>query len=81
MYNDTIARYIEDINLKYGIALSYMHLEISEIGHWAKMLQVVTCSNDQPEPQQQPQPQQQLSKWPPHPFKYRHHYLGINKQK
>ena len=33
-----------------------MHLEVSEIGHWAKMFQVVTHSND---PQQPPQPQQQ----------------------
>ena len=55
-YTDTIARYVEDINLKYGVTLSYMHLEVSEIGHWAKTFQVATHSND---PQQPPQPQQQ----------------------
>ena len=52
-----IARYVEDINLKYGIALSYTHLEVFELGHWAEMLQVATCSNDQPKPQQ---PHQQM---------------------
>ena len=57
MFNNTIARYVEDINLKYGIALSYTHLEVSAIGHWAKMFQVATHSNDQPEPQQPQQPQ------------------------
>ena len=28
VYNDMIARYVEDINLKYGTVLSYTHLEI-----------------------------------------------------
>ena len=62
MYNDTVARYIEDINLRYGITLSYMHLEVSEIGHWTETFQVATYSNNHPEPyqpQQPPQPQQQ----------------------
>ena len=58
-YLDTIKRYVEDIYLKYGISLSYMHFEVSEIGHWAEMFQAATCSNDQSEPQQPPQPQQQ----------------------
>ena len=56
MYNDTIVRYIEDINLKYVVTLSYMHLEVSETGHEAKMFQMASHSYD---PQQPPQPQQQ----------------------
>ena len=59
IYNDTIARYVEDINLRYGITLSYMHLEVSEVGHRAETFQVATCSKDQPEPCQPQQPQQQ----------------------
>ena len=48
VYNDIIARYVEEIDLKYGIALSYTQLEAIEIGHWAEMLQVAAKSNDQP---------------------------------
>ena len=59
IYNDTIARYEEDINLRYSIRLNYTHLEVAEIGHWAETFQVATCSNDQPEPYQPQQPQQQ----------------------
>ena len=55
-YNDTIISYVEEINLKYGVTLSEMHLEVSEIGHWAETFQVAMHSNDQ---QQPPQPQQQ----------------------
>ena len=40
VYNDIIARYVEQMNLKYGITLSYTQLEATEIGHWAEMLQV-----------------------------------------
>ena len=35
LYNDIIARYVEEINLKYGITLSHTQLEATEIGHWA----------------------------------------------
>ena len=56
VYNDIIARYVEETNLKYGIMLSYTHLEASEIGHWAKASQVATSSNSQPELQQPQQP-------------------------
>ena len=54
--NDIIARYVEEINLKYGITLNYTHLEASEIGHCAEMFQVATSSNNQPEPQPPQQP-------------------------
>ena len=63
VYNHTIARYIEDINLKCGITLNHMHLEVSEIGHWDDTFQVETHSNDQqqpPQPQLPSQPQQQI---------------------
>ena len=56
VYNNTIASYIVDINLKYGVSLSYMHIEVSEIGHWAETSQVAIHSHN---PQQPPQPQQQ----------------------
>ena len=42
MYNSAIWWYTEDINLKYGVALSCTHLKVSEIGHWAKTSQVAT---------------------------------------
>ena len=39
VYNNTIVWY-----LKYSVALSYTHLEVSEIGHWAETFQVATLS-------------------------------------
>ena len=59
MYNNTVARYIEDINLNYGVALSYAHLEVSEIGHWTETIQVAALSNNQQQPQQPTQNQEQ----------------------
>ena len=59
MCNNTKAWYIEDINLKYGVALSYTHLEVSEIGHWAKTFQVATHSNNLQQPHHPIQNQQQ----------------------
>ena len=35
IYNNTIARFVKEINSKYGIALTFTHLEASELGHWA----------------------------------------------
>ena len=62
MYNDIIAGYVEEINLKYGITLNFTNLKADEIGHWAKMLQVAKGNDSQPEPhqpQQLPQNPQQ----------------------
>ena len=36
IYHNKIARFIEDINIKYGISLNYTQLEVSEIHHWAE---------------------------------------------
>ena len=33
VYNDIIAGYVKEINLKYGTVLSYTQLEATEIGH------------------------------------------------
>ena len=53
-YNWEIAKFVEDINAKYGIALKYTQLEISEIKHWAETFEVVVNTCSQPG-QQQPQ--------------------------
>ena len=50
MYDNIIAWYIEDINLKYGIPLSYTHLEVSEVGHWAVTFQVATLGDNPQQP-------------------------------
>ena len=69
VYDDIITRYVKEINLKYGITLSYTQLEATEIGQWAKTFQVATNYKSQPkqqQPQQQTQNPQQLEK-PPAP--------------
>ena len=50
-YNREIAKFIEDINAKYGIVPNYTKLEISEIKHWAETFQVVANMCSQPEQQ------------------------------
>ena len=57
MYSNEIARFIEDINVKYGISLNYTHLEVSEIHHWAATFQISTNPSNQPELQQSHVPQ------------------------
>ena len=52
IYNNKIARFVEDINVKYGILLNYTWLEISEIHHWAETFQISTTPSNQPELQQ-----------------------------
>ena len=54
VYITIIAKHVKEINLKYGIELSYTQLEATEIGHWAKSFQVATSGKVQPK-QQQPQ--------------------------
>ena len=58
-YNNTITWYIEVINLKYCVSLSYIHLEVSEVTHWAEMFQVASFSDNLQQPQESPQQQQQ----------------------
>ena len=57
VYNNIKARYVEEINLKCGIELSFTQLEATEVSHWGETFQVATSGKDQPEPQQLPQPQ------------------------
>ena len=56
-YNREIAKFVEDVNTKYGIALNYTQLEISEIKHWAETFQAVVNKYSQPEHQQPQVPQ------------------------
>ena len=46
MYSDTIAQFVEEINSRYGMALTFMCLESCEVGHWAEMFQVAKGNND-----------------------------------
>ena len=48
IYNDTIARFVEEINSKYGMALTFTHLEPCEVGHWAETFQVAKGNNEGP---------------------------------
>ena len=50
-YNNEIAKFIQEINRKYGITLDYTVLEISEVPHWAETFQVLARLNAQPEVQ------------------------------
>ena len=56
VYSDIIPRYVQEINLKDGIALNCTHLEASEIGHWAETFQKAMSCNDHPKLQQPQQP-------------------------
>ena len=80
IYNNIIARFVDEITSKYGMALTFSTLEPHEIGHWAETFQVASGNNKVPKslrPQQackephksgQPQPIQQCSQtvteWP-----------------
>ena len=55
IYNDTIARFIEEINSKYGMTLAFMHLEPCEVGHLAETYQVASGISNGSKP---PRPQQ-----------------------
>ena len=56
VYNNIIAKYVEEINLKHGIELSFTQLEASEVSTWAETFQVATTSKDKPDEQQPLQP-------------------------
>ena len=51
MYNNKIARFIENINVKYGILLNYTQLESSEMHHWVETFQISTNPSNQLEAQ------------------------------
>ena len=50
IYNNQIARFVEDINVKYRISLNYTQLEVSEIHDWAETFQASAISSSQPGP-------------------------------
>ena len=50
IYNETIAKFVEEINAKYGMTLKFTLLEPCEVDHWAEMLQVAKSNNKEPEP-------------------------------
>ena len=41
MYNKEIAKFMQEVNIKYGILPDYSVLEISEVPHWAETFQVL----------------------------------------
>ena len=50
IYNDAIVRFTEEIKSKYGMALTFMHLEPCEVGHWAETFQAASGNSEGPEP-------------------------------
>ena len=51
MYNKEIAKFIQEVNMKYSNLFDYTILEISEVPHWVETFQVLVRSNVQPEVQ------------------------------
>ena len=50
-YNNEIAKFVQEVNIKYGILLDYTALEISEVLHSAETFQVLARSSVQQEVQ------------------------------
>ena len=48
-YNQEIAKFVQEVNVKYGISLDYTVLEDSEVPHWAVTFQVLEKMNIQQE--------------------------------
>ena len=46
IYNDAIAKFVEEINSRYGMVLTFTHLEYSEVGYWVETFQVAKGNND-----------------------------------
>ena len=74
IYKSIIVKFIDEINSKYGMALTFTTLEPHEVGHWAETFQVVGGSSKrlksprpwqvQEEPCQSGRPQQTVTEWP-----------------
>ena len=63
IYNNTIARFVDEKYSKYGMALTIPCLEPCEVGHWAEMFQVAKGNKEGlglPLPQQVPKVPQQM---------------------
>ena len=50
-YNQEIVKFVQEVNVKYGISLNYTGLEVSEVPHWTKMFKVLVKTNIQQEVQ------------------------------
>ena len=46
--NIIIAMFVEEINCKYGMSVTFTTLEPHEVGHWTKTFQVASGSNQAP---------------------------------
>ena len=74
MYNSIITKFIDEINSKYGMALTFTTLEPFEVGHWAETFHVASDSSKAPEsprplqaweePHRSGGPQQTVTEWP-----------------
>ena len=42
-----IIKFVQEVNVKYGISLDYTVLEVSEVPHWAETFQVLVKMNIQ----------------------------------
>ena len=56
VYNNIIAKYVEEINLKYSMEWSFTQLEATEVSHWVETLEVAASGKDHPNQQQPQQP-------------------------
>ena len=50
-YNQEVSKFIQEVNVKYGIPFDYAVLEVSEVPHWAEAFQVLAKLNVQQEAQ------------------------------
>ena len=48
IYNNTITRFVDEINSKYCMALTFTCLEPCEVGHWAETFQVAKGNKEEP---------------------------------
>ena len=55
IYNSIIVKFIDEINSKHGMALTFTTLDPHEVGHWAASFQVASVGSKTPE---SPRPQQ-----------------------
>ena len=44
-FNKEITKFVQEVNIKYGIIFDYTVLEISEVPHWAEIFQVLARLN------------------------------------
>ena len=74
IHNSIIAKFVEEINSKYGMSLIFTTLEPHEVAHWTKTFQVASGSNQAPrtprlwqaheEPHRPGRPCKTVTEWP-----------------